>query len=48
MHLAEESIKQGMNTVHYYLLLGKENTTNYYSILINKGLISPIASLGFE
>lgn len=43
MLLAETSIKQGMNTVHHYLLLGKENTTNYYFILTNKGL-SPIAS----
>lgn len=45
--LAEISLKQGMNTVHHYLLLEKENIPNYYSILTNKGL-SQIAILGFE
>jgi len=45
--LAKTSLKQGMNTFHHYLLLEKENITNYYSILTNKGL-SQIASLGFE
>ena len=47
MLLAETSLKEGTNTFHHYLLLEKENITNHYSILTNKGL-SQIASLEFE